>query len=279
MDQTGEQQQPSHPLIRAVLRLKLWLLDRFRIGERQFMLVWAALIGLLGAIAAEIFRRATDLLHYLATGSDSEIISSFAHLPLWQRVAVPTAGGLLAGLVLWIGNRLTSRLPQKTTTDYMEAIVVGSGSISFSASIVKSLSALFSISTGASIGREGPLVQLSSLVASLIAQVRDLPVAQRRQLVACGAAAGIASAYNAPIAGSFFVAEIILGTVVVEALGPLILAAVTATFTAQMLHGGGPIYKSPGFVLQSPLELVPLVCVGVVSGFVAPVYLQSLRFV
>jgi chloride channel protein, CIC family len=161
----------------------------------------------------------------------------------------------------------------------MEAIVVGTGSISVPASIVKSLSALFSMSTGASIGREGPLVQLSSLVASLIAQIRDLPVAQRRQLVACGAAAGIASAYNAPIAGSFFVAEIILGTVVVEALGPLILAAVVATFTAQVLHGGGPIYKSPGFVLQSPFELVPLSCVGLVSGFVAPAYLRFLRFV
>jgi len=279
MDQTGDQSQDPHAVIRRLLRLKLWLVDRFRIGERQFMLVWAALIGFLGALAAELFRRATDFIHFLATGSDSEIISSFAHLPLWQRVAIPTAGGLLAGLVLWIGNRVTSRLPQKTTTDYMEAIVVGTGSISVPASIVKSLSALFSISTGASIGREGPLVQLSSLVASLIAQVRDLPVAQRRQLVACGAAAGIASAYNAPIAGSFFVAEIVLGTVVVEALGPLILAAVVATFTAQVLHGGGPIYKSPGFVLQSPYELVPLSCVGLVSGFVAPAYLRFLRLV
>jgi len=272
------QQYPSD-LLRQFLKLKLWVAERFRIGERQFMLVWAALIGLLGALAAEVFRRATDILHYLATGSDSEIISSFARLPLWQRVAVPTAGGLLAGLTLWIGNRLTSRLRQKSTTDYMEAIVVGSGSISVPASIVKSLSALFSISTGASIGREGPLVQLSSLVASQVAQLRKLPVAQRRQLVACGAAAGIASAYNAPIAGSFFVAEIILGTVVVEALGPLILAAVVATFTAQLLHGGGPIYKSPGFTLQTPLELIPLSCLGVLSGFLAPIYLRFLRTV
>ncbi len=279
MQQAGEQPQDLHPLIRRLLRLKLWLVERFRIGERQFMLVWAGVIGVLGALAAELFRRATDLLHFLATGNDSEIISSFAHLSLWQRVAIPTAGGLLAGLVLWIGNRLTSRLRQKSTTDYMEAIVVGTGSISVSASIVKSLSALFSISTGASIGREGPLVQLSSLVASLIAHLRDLPVAQRRQLVACGAAAGIASAYNAPIAGSFFVAEIILGTVVVEALGPLILAAVVATFISQVLHGGGPIYKSPGFVLESSLELVPLACVGLVSGLVAPVYLGFLRLV
>jgi CIC family chloride channel protein len=279
MQQAGEQPQDLHPLIRRLLRLKLWLVERFRIGERQFMLVWAGVIGVLGALAAELFRRATDLLHFLATGNDSEIITSFAHLSLWQRVAIPTAGGLLAGLVLWLGNRLTSRLRQKSTTDYMEAIVVGTGSISVSASIVKSLSALFSISTGASIGREGPLVQLSSLVASLIAHLRDLPVAQRRQLVACGAAAGIASAYNAPIAGSFFVAEIILGTVVVEALGPLILAAVVATFISQVLHGGGPIYKSPGFVLESSLELVPLACVGLVSGLVAPVYLGFLRLV
>jgi CIC family chloride channel protein len=281
MENTGESTQQQYPsaLIRPILRLKLWVVERFRIGERQFMLVWAALIGFLGALASEVFRRATDLLHYLATGSDAEIISSFARLPFWQRVAVPTVGGLLAGLTLWIGNRLTSRLHQKTTTDYMEAIVVGSGSISVPASIVKSLSALFSISTGASIGREGPLVQISSLVASLIARFRDLPIAQRRQMVACGAAAGIASAYNAPIAGSFFVAEIILGTVVVEALGPLILAAVVATFTAQVLHGGGPIYKSPGFTLQTPLELIPLACMGVLSGFLAPVYLWFLRTV
>jgi chloride channel protein, CIC family len=279
MANTGKQPQQKYvsALLRQFLKVKLWLLDHFLIGERQFMLIWAALIGFLGALAAEAFRRATDILHHLATGSDSEIISSFARLPWWQRIAVPTAGGLLAGLTLWIGNRLTSRIRQKTTTDYMEAIVIGSGSISVPASIVKSLSALFSISTGASIGREGPLVQLSSLVASLIAQLRNLPIAQRRQLVACGAAAGIASAYNAPIAGSFFVAEIILGTVVVEALGPLILAAVVATFTAQTLHGGGPIYKSPGFTLQSPWELIPLALLGVVCGFLAPVYLRFLR--
>src|SRR3984885_9374123 len=281
MDNTAEKQQKRvlSPLLRRLLRLKFWLVEHLRLSERQLTLIWAALIGVLGAIASESFRKATDILHFVATGSSSTIIASFAKLPWWQRLTVPTAGGLLAGLTLWFGNRLFASIRQKTTTDYMEAIVVGSGIISVRASIVKSLSALFSISTGASIGREGPLVQLSSLVASQVAQFRNLPIAQRRQLVACGAAAGIASAYNAPIAGSFFVAEIILGTVVVEALGPLILAAVVATFTAQLLHGGGPIYKSPGFTLQTPLELIPLVSVGVVAGFIAPVYLWFLRLV
>ena len=102
---TGEKQQDSRPAIRRLLRLKLWLVEHFRIGERQFMLAWAALIGFLGALSSEMFRRASDLLHYLATGSNAEIISSFAHLPLWRRVAIPTVGGLLAGLVLWRCNR------------------------------------------------------------------------------------------------------------------------------------------------------------------------------
>ncbi|HET9373461.1 MAG TPA: ClcB-like voltage-gated chloride channel protein, partial [Chthoniobacterales bacterium] len=281
MDDPGEHKPERYPslLFQQLLKLKLWLVESFRIGERQLMLFWAALIGLLGALAAEVFRRMSDTIHYLATGSDSEIISSFAQLSLGQKIAVPTVGGLLAGLVLWIGNRLTTRLRQKTTTDYMEAIVVGNGNISGSASLVKTLSALFSISTGASIGREGPLVQISSLVASLIGRLRRFPIAQRRQLVACGAAAGIASAYNAPIAGSFFVAEIVLGTVVVEALGPLILAAVVATFTAQLLHGGGPIYKSPGFHLHTHWELILLSLVGIVSGLLAPLYLRFLRTV
>src|SRR3984893_17091713 len=279
MDQPGEHKPKRYlsPLFQQLLKLKVWLVERFRIGERQLMLFWAALIGLLGALAAEIFRRASDIIHFLATGSDSEIISSFAQLPLWQKLAVPTLGGLLAGLTLWIGNRLITRIRQKTTTDYMEAIVVGNGNISVSASLVKTISALFSISTGASIGREGPLVQISSLVASLIGRLREFPVAQRRQLVACGAAAGIASAYNAPIAGSFFVAEIVLGTVVVESLAPLILAPVVATFASRAMHGSDPLYKSPGLDLHSHWEIIPLVLVGIVTGFIAPLYLRTLR--
>jgi chloride channel protein, CIC family len=279
MEKTGENKpkQTLSPLLRQLLRLKVWLVERLRLTERQYTLIWAAVIGALGALASEGFRKASDFVHYLATGSESGIIDSFVKLNWWQRLAVPAAGGLLAGLTLWLGNRLFATVRQKTTTDYMEAIVVGSGIISVRASLVKSLSALFSISTGTSIGREGPLVQLSSLVASLVARVRRFPIPQRRHLVACGAAAGIASAYNAPIAASFFVAEIILGTVVVESLGPLILASVVAAFVSQFLHGAAPLYKSPGLNLHTRWEMIPLTCVGFVLGFVAPAYLRFLR--
>jgi chloride channel protein, CIC family len=120
-------------------------------------------------------------------------------------------------------------------------------------------------------------VQLSSLVASLVGRLRNFPVPQRRHLVACGAAAGIASAYNAPIAGAFFVAEIILGTVVVESLGPLILASVIATFTTRAMHGEAALYKSPDLDLHTRWEIIPMLFIGVVLGLLAPVYLRALR--
>jgi chloride channel protein, CIC family len=275
--ETEEKRQRLSPLLRRLLILKVWLIERFRLGERQVTLVWAAVIGIMSAFASEGFRRVTNLLHYLATGSNAEIITSFEHLPLWQRFLVPVIGGGLAGLTLWIGNRLIASVRQKSTTDYMEAVVVGNGIISFRASLVKTISALFSISSGASIGREGPLVQLSSLLASLIGRIRNSPIPQRRHLVACGAAAGIASAYNAPIAGAFFVAEIVLGTVVVESLGPLILASVAATFTTRAFQEGGPLYQSPDLGLHTRWEIVPLCAIGIFLGFLAPLYLRILR--
>jgi CIC family chloride channel protein len=276
MDTTGEPQKTRtlSPLLRSLLRLKFWLAEHLRLSERQLTLIWAGLIGVLGALASDGFRKASELLQYVATGSSSAIITSFVGLTWWQRLTVPIAGGLLAGLTLWFGNRLFASVRQKTTTDYMEAIVVGSGNISVRASVVKSVSALFSISTGTSIGREGPLVQLSSLAASLVSRILKMPIPQRRHLVACGAAAGIACAYRAPIAASLFVAEIILGTVAVESLGPLILASVVAAFVSQFLSGGEPLYKSPGFNLHTRWEIIPLCLVGIFLGLLAPGYLR-----
>jgi chloride channel protein, CIC family len=276
---TEEKQRRLSPLLRGLLIPKLWSTEKLRFGERQVTLAWAAVIGIFGALVTECFRRATDFLHFLFTGSEATIITSFKGLPLWQRFLVPVIGGILAGLTLWIGNRLIARVRQKSTTDYMEAVVVGNGVISLRASLVKTISALFSISSGASIGREGPLVQLSSLAASLVGRLRNCPIPQRRHLVACGAAAGIASAYNAPIAGAFFVAEIVLGTVVFESLGPLILASVTATFLSRAFDGESPLYQSPALDLNlhTQWEIAPLCAIGIFMGFLAPLYLQTLR--
>jgi CIC family chloride channel protein len=120
-------------------------------------------------------------------------------------------------------------------------------------------------------------VQLSSLVASFIGRVRHWSTPRLRLLVGCGAAAGIASAYNAPIAGALFVAEIILGSVAMEIFGPLVFASVISTLTVRGFLGSDPIYAIPHFQLNSNWEILPYVILGLALGAVAPWFLRLLN--
>jgi CIC family chloride channel protein len=257
-----------------LLRWRLWIVEKLRPSPWQATLCWAAVAGVLGALSALAFRGGLELIHRLLTGNSEGIVDSFRELEWWQRLGIPAVGGLIAGLVLLFGKRLH---PGESSTDYMEAILIGSGDIPVRSSLVKSTAAMFSIASGGSIGREGPLVQLAAVAASWLGRWRSMSAPQLRLLVACGAAAGIASAYNAPIAGSFFVAEIILGTIAMESLGPLAVAAVAATLTMRALSDAHTLYKVPEFTLHSLWEIGPFVLLGILAGTVAPIFLRSLR--
>ena len=257
-----------------LLRWRLWIVEKLRPSPWQETLAYAAVAGVLGALTALLFRGGTDLIHRLLTGNTEGIVDSFRELEWWQRLAIPAVGGLMAGLVLLFGKRLHRG---QSSTDYMEAILIGSGEVPGRASLVKSTAAMFSIASGGSIGREGPMVQLAAVAASWLGRWRNLSAPQLRLLVACGAAAGIASAYNAPIAGSFFVAEIILGSIAMESLGPLAVAAVAATLTMRTLSNAHTLYTVPAFTLHSLWEIGPFLVLGVLAGLVAPWFLRSLR--
>jgi CIC family chloride channel protein len=265
--------QIYHRLLR-LLRLRLWVIEKLRPSPWQETLAYAAVAGIMGALVALGFRAGVDFVHYLLTGKNEAIVVTFEDLEWWQRLAIPAVGGLMAGLVLLFGRRLHRG---ESSTDYMEAILIGSGELPVKSSLVKSTAALFSIASGGSIGREGPMVQLAAVASSWFGHWRRLSAPQVRLLVACGAASGIASAYNAPIAGSFFVAEIILGTIAMESLGPLAVSAVAATLTMRTLSDAHTLYTVPAFTLHSLWEIGPFVVLGVLSGIVAPWFLRSLR--
>ncbi len=258
-----------------LLRWRLWIVEKLRPSPWQETLAFAAVAGVLGALAALLFRHGIELVHYVLTGTGSGMVDSFRELEWWQRLAVPAVGGCAAGLVLLFGKRLHKG---ESSTDYMEAILIGSGEIPVRASLVKSTAAMFSIGSGGSIGREGPMVQLAAVAASLLGRWRKLSAPQVRLLVACGGASGIASAYNAPIAGSFFVAEIILGTIAMESLGPLAVSAVAATLTVRTLSDAHTLYTVPAFTLNSLWEIGPFLLLGVLAGLLAPWFLRSLRW-
>ena len=266
---------PLHLGFLRRLKWWVWFTEVIRPSDLQVTLFWAGLIGFGGALTSIGFRYLTSELHKVLTGSAaSGMVESFMEVSWPVRLTIPAVGGLLAGLALFFGMRWRG---QVTTADYMEAVVLGDGKMSTRRSLVKCLSAMLTIASGGSIGREGPLVQLSSLVASIAGRWRRWSTPRLRLLVGCGAAAGIASAYNAPIAGALFVAEIVLGSVAMEIFGPLVFASVVATLTVRGFIGSNPIYAIPHFQLNSNWEIGPYLLLGLFSGLVAPWFLRLLN--
>jgi CIC family chloride channel protein len=256
------------------LRWRIWRHERLRLTEWQTLLLWAAAIGLLSGFVAGGFKEVLNWVHTLFTGWNGDVVESFDHLPPWRRLVTPALGGAAAGAVLLLGRRLAR---PKSTTDYMEAIGLGNGRIPVRASLLKSVAATFSIASGGSIGREGPMVQLASMASSIVGRAMDWPEQRLRLLAACGASAGVAAAYHAPIAGALFVAEIILGTLQMETLGPLVVSAVAAMVSVRIVGDAQPLYPGTDFALASPWELLPYAALGMLAGIAAPIFIGTLR--
>jgi CIC family chloride channel protein len=244
---------------------------RHQLGAHA-MLLWAALAGLVGAFATIAFRDSLAAIQRLLVGHSGSFVEMAAGLPWPVRVFLPAAGGVAAGVFLVFARRL----PDATPPDYMDAIAAGNGRVSVPQSLLRSLSSLCTIGSGGSIGREGPMVQLAAMCASLIGRAARFDPARLRLLVACGAAAGITSAYNAPIASAFFVTEIVLGTIVMDSLGPMMIASVVANITMRRLPGYKPTYEMPAFPDVPNLEVALFALLGILAGLAAPQFLRLL---
>jgi CIC family chloride channel protein len=258
-------------------RVERWVraaLIAARHRELSGIVFWAALIGICGAFTGVAFRASVRLVQRLLTGSSAGLVETAELLPWWARIMVPTVGGVCAGTLLWAGQRV---LRESRPVDYMEAVAVGNGQLSSRASLLQASSSFFTIGSGGSIGREGPLVQLAATVASKIGQWTRAPVPRLRLLVACGASAGVAAAYNAPIAGALFVAEVVLGSIAMESFGPLIVASVVSDATTRHFLGYGPVYLVPHINFGATWELALYALLGILLGHAAPPYLALLE--
>jgi CIC family chloride channel protein len=243
--------------------------------ELTAIVFWAALIGIGGALASVAFRELIHVFEWMITGRSGSLVEAAIELHGVRRAIVPVIGGLAAGLVLQYGAALVSA---KRSIDYMEAVAVGDGVIAARPTLIRSISSLLTIASGGSIGREGPMVQLAALIGSKVGLLRKAPVPRRRLLVACGAAAGIASAYNAPIAGALFVAEIVMGSIAMESFGPLLVASVSADATIHRLLGYGPVFDVPTVHFGENWELILYAMFGVLLGHLAPPFLALLAW-
>ena len=143
--------------------------------------------------------------------------------------------------------------------------------------LVKAISSLLSIGTGASIGREGMITQLTATRPQR-GQLAGWQPYRLRLLVACGAASGIAAAYNAPIAGAVFAAQIVLGNFSMHFFAPLVFASVVACIVSRSFFGIAPWYEVPPFDFTRLIQLPWFLVLGILSGVLAACFLKMLRY-
>ena len=241
-------------------------------NEEIFHLLLAAAVGVLGGTVNLIFYFAIEWVKHFTLHRPGDLASVAELLEWWQRLLIPALGGLAAGLVLHWGLRLV----QPGATNMLEVVVAGDGRLKFRPGLVRAMSSLVSIGTGASIGREGSITQMAATLASKLGQWFNWQPYRLRLLVGCGAAAGMAAAYNAPLAGAVFAAQIVLGNFSMTCFAPLVVASVVATLVSRTFFGIAPWYSVPAFEFTSLGQLGWFLLFGVLCGAFGAGFLRML---
>ncbi len=150
--------------------------------------------------------------------------------------------GFVVGLIVryWAPEVRGSGVP-----DVMEAVAIRGGRIRPRVAYTKIVATSLTVGSGGSAGREGPIVQIGSAIGSSVGQWLHFSDERVRTLAACGAAGGVAAAFNAPIAGALFATEIILGSLTVRYFGAVVISAVTASIVSEVFLGDMPVFHVP----------------------------------
>ena len=261
--------------LRQHWRQALHVRQRLLLSEEAIHLLMAAVVGLMGGIINVLFYltiEGAQTLFLRHPGQNIVEVATLLSKPL--RVLSPFLGGLAAGAVLHWGLRLVGK---QGSTNLLEVVVAGDGRLPFRSGIVRAISSLISIGTGASIGREGGITQLSATMASKWGQLAKWQPYRLRLLVACGAAAGIAGAYNAPITGAVFAAHIVLGNFSMNLFAPLLCASVVSSMMSRSFFGIHPWYEVPNFDFTSIAQLPWFVVLGFFAGALGAGFLRLLQ--
>jgi CIC family chloride channel protein len=238
---------------------------------RGGLFLLALLVGVGSGLGAVAFRYLVYFCTWLATGhaqfgQDGRVPSG--HLP-WLGVAcyvvIPVLGGLLYGPLIY---RWAREARGHGVPEVMIAVADNGGRIRPQVSVVKALASALTIGSGGSVGREGPIVQIGSALASSLGQWVRVPENRLRIMVACGAAGGISATFNAPITGVFFGVEIILREFSVDALFTVMLSSMIAELTAEPILGDKPFLSGfpNGIALHHPTTYLLVAGLAVVAG-------------
>jgi CIC family chloride channel protein len=267
---------------RAFVRLHwqgaLLLRDKLRLNEEALHLILASLVGIIGGATNLVYHAGNQFIKWLAFGSTGDFLQIAQQLTQqgerWKMVLVPTLGGLAAGLIIYFGLRL---IGNPGLSNLLEVIVAGDGRLPVRSALVSAASSVVSISTGASIGREGLIMQVAAAISSKLGRFAKWPPYRLRLLVACGAAAGLSAGCNAPVAGAVFAAQIVLGNFSMNLFAPVVLSSVVASVVARTPLTPHAWVQVPGYDFTSLAQLPWFLFLGIAAGVCGAGFLKLLR--
>ncbi len=193
-----------------------------------------------------------------------------------RRVLVPALAGVVVGLVALLSRK---PLGGHGTARIIEAIWHRRGELPLARTLFRGVVSVTAVGMGASLGREGALVQTGAAAGSWLAARLRIEEKQARVLVACGAASGIAAAYDVPIGGALFGLEVLLGSFALELLGPIVVSCVVATAVSRTLPGVHVEYVIPDYQLLRPSELLLGLALAPLFGLASAIYVRVMGWV
>ena len=243
-------------------------------NEHIILSIVAILIGLMVGYGAILFRYLIETFQYLFMGSGhEEVVEIVQGLPWWQILLMPMVGGLLVGPLVHFffpGSR------GHGVPEVIASVALHGGKMPLRDGLGKMLACSLSIGCGGSVGREGPVVHLGATLASVFGRSLHMSTRHMRTMVGCGAAAGIAASFNAPIAGVMFALEVILADYGLATFSPIVLSAVIATVIARLHLGDFPAFVVPHYTLVSAWEIPAYVGLGLLCGLTGIFFMWAL---
>lgn len=246
---------------------------RLKQTDQMYMVLVSIAIGLLGGLGAVAFRALIRLGEALFWGNGEPSLDLLRGMSVSWKVAAPALGGLAVGLIIYFFAR---EAKGHGVPEVMESVVLRGGRIRPRVVVAKMLASGVCIASGGSVGREGPIVQIGSAIGSTLGQWLGIGERRLRTLVGCGAAAGIAGTFNAPVAGALFAVEVILGDFGVTQFSPIVISSVAATVVSRHFLGDFPAFEVPAYSLISPWELLVYGLLGILAGLAALVFIKIL---
>ena len=247
----------------------LQLLNRFRISDNTFLIVLAVLIGMLGGLGNYLFRQTIDLIHWLVVEQSLALFQiSLEH---WspQRILVmflPAVGGLLV-VPLWV---FFNKDLKGGFAGFLVRVNLKGAKLPMRPLFTRGLGAAITLGTGGSAGQEGPIAIIGGTIGSQFGKRFKMSGDRLKVLVACGAAAGVAATFNAPIAGVFFATEIVLlSSFELASFTSIVISSAMATVVSRALLGNTSELVAPPYLMGSFWELLLYLLLGIIIGGLA----------